>query len=115
MNVQELQETLSHYSYRRFWGIRHSSAPLESNLWTNVTAIKNSPALLQKLEMQHRRLSGFHPIRLFVYRLFNIDNCNAHYYQLCAFHAAKRISHIVPEEDTMQRIQSLLADARGSD
>ncbi len=87
MNAQELQETLSHYSYHWFWGIRYSSAPLEPNLWTNVTALNTSPDLLPRLEVQHRRISGFHPIRLFMYRLFNIDNCNAHYYQLCAFHA----------------------------
>ncbi len=111
MNAQALQERLQHYSYHWFWGLRYSSVPLESNLGTSVVALNNNPVLLQQLERQRNRLSGFHPLRLFMHRLFNIDNCNAHYYQLCAFHAYQGLSHMVLEEEVMPRdttVQSVI-------
>jgi hypothetical protein len=69
---------------------------------TNVAVLNNDTALLQKLEMKQRRISNFNPIRLFIYRLFNIDNCNAHVYHLCAFYAYKTMSNLALEKDIMQ-------------
>jgi curved DNA-binding protein CbpA len=89
MNKQKLQEKLSHYSYHWFWGMRYSSNVEGSNLRSKVFKLVENPVLLQNLEAQHKKIAVLHPILRFFNRFFNIDNYNAHFYQLYAFYAYK--------------------------